>query len=686
MVNYKCKRAVFGITTALVFSACTLPVMAAPVYTNTNATMSVVSTDSTYVGGLDLEAQIITTVEQDQRSPYAKKGIAVTEDYLEIRTKPGEDGEVVGKLYTGSGCEIKEVKDGWANIVSGDCEGYVEAKYLLTGTDAEAYAAENNISEIVAKSQNEEMYLYEEPSADSGIVATVLWDQELTVLASTEDNLWMQVQIGDKNGYIPSDSVILDVRYEEAVSIEEGQKESEETETAETEIRETETAETEQAETEQAETEAAVSIEEVNETVWATYSVSIRAKASADAERLGVLVGSSSITRTGICDNGWSRVDYNGTEAYIKSEYLTGTEPAAAEPAETEETVYATAGVYIRAKASTDADVIGTLTAGYSITRTSNSNGWSKVDYNGKTGYIKSDYLTTTKPKTESVSISAEEVKETVYATAGVYIRSKASTDSEVIGTLTAGYSITRTSNSNGWSKVDYNGKTGYIKSDYLTTSKPQSQTGSTSSGDSIEAVNETVYATAGVNIRAKASADSEKIGSLAAGNSITRTGKLSNGWSRVEFSGKTGYIKSDYLTTTKPSVTTGSSTTASSSDSSLGQQIVDYALQFEGNPYVYGGNSLTSGVDCSGFTQQVYLHFGYSIPRRASIQATVGTSVSISDLQPGDLVFYGDSTGVGHVALYIGDGQVIHASTPSTGIIISNLYYRTPMSAKRII
>ena len=109
-------------------------------------------------------------------------------------------------------------------------------------------------------------------------------------------------------------------------------------------------------------------------------------------------------------------------------------------------------------------------------------------------------------------------------------------------------------------------------------------------------------------------------------------------------------------------------------------------AVQYVGYPYVYGGNSLTNGVDCSGFTQQVYLHFGYSIPRRASIQATVGTSVAISDLQPGDLVFYGDSEGVGHVVIYIGNGKVVHASTPSKGIIISDLYYRTPMCAKRII
>ena len=540
--------------------------MAAPITINTDQSISVVSTDSTYVGGLDLEARIITTVEQDQRSPYAKKGIAVVDDYLKIHTEPNGDAEVVGKLYSGSGCEIEEVKDGWAHITSGDCDGYVEAKYLLTGTDAEAYAEEHKVSELVAKSQSEQMYMYEEPSADAKIVTTVLWDQKLTVLGASDDGQWVQVKVGDNTGYIPADSVVLDVQYEEAVSVDEEQtkKESEtaETKTTETEASKTEAetekettaetetkaAETETAETKAAETEktqqdkaSAASYTDVNETVWATYSVSIRSAASTDADKLDVLVGSYSITRTGVGDNGWS-----------------------------------------------------------------------KVDYNGQTGYIKSEYLTTTKPAAASDSTQQ-------------------------------------------------------------TTEKKQE-------------TKETVYATAGVNIRAKASADADKIGTLAAGGSITRTGKTSSGWSRVDYNGQTGYIKSDYLTTTKPTVTSNTTASSTSSSSSLGQQIADFAVQYVGYPYVYGGNSLTNGVDCSGFTQQVYLHFGYSIPRRASIQATVGTSVAISDLQPGDLVFYGDSEGVGHVVIYIGNGKVVHASTPSKGIIISDLYYRTPMCAKRII
>lgn len=111
------------------------------------------------------------------------------------------------------------------------------------------------------------------------------------------------------------------------------------------------------------------------------------------------------------------------------------------------------------------------------------------------------------------------------------------------------------------------------------------------------------------------------------------------------------------------------------------------YALQFVGNPYVYGGTSLTNGTDCSGFTMSVYSYFGYSLPHQSGMQSGYGTPVSTDSLLPGDLLFYSSGgRGIGHVALYIGNGQVVHASTPATGIKISSAFYRTPICARRLI
>ena len=119
----------------------------------------------------------------------------------------------------------------------------------------------------------------------------------------------------------------------------------------------------------------------------------------------------------------------------------------------------------------------------------------------------------------------------------------------------------------------------------------------------------------------------------------------------------------------------------ASTGGSATGQQIASYACQFVGNPYVSGGTSLTNGADCSGFTYRVYSDFGYSIPRTSYAQRSIGTGVDYANAQPGDIICYS-----GHVAIYIGNGKIVHASTASTGIKISNAQYREILSVRRIV
>ena len=112
-------------------------------------------------------------------------------------------------------------------------------------------------------------------------------------------------------------------------------------------------------------------------------------------------------------------------------------------------------------------------------------------------------------------------------------------------------------------------------------------------------------------------------------------------------------------------------------------QALINYALQFIGNPYVWGGTDPVHGADCSGFVLSVMANFGISLPRTAAAQSTVGTPVSLDSIQPGDLLFYQGSGGIGHVTMYIGNGQVVHASNPSTGITVSSIDYRTPCCAR---
>ena len=125
----------------------------------------------------------------------------------------------------------------------------------------------------------------------------------------------------------------------------------------------------------------------------------------------------------------------------------------------------------------------------------------------------------------------------------------------------------------------------------------------------------------------------------------------------------------------------TSSDSDSSSYSSGSGSSVVNYATQFVGNPYVWGGTSLTNGADCSGFVQSVYANFGVSLPRTSYEQQNAGTEVSYADAQPGDLICYD-----GHVAMYIGGGLIVHASTQRTGIKISNANYRPILAVRRVV
>ena len=119
---------------------------------------------------------------------------------------------------------------------------------------------------------------------------------------------------------------------------------------------------------------------------------------------------------------------------------------------------------------------------------------------------------------------------------------------------------------------------------------------------------------------------------------------------------------------------------------SDLQREIVSYALQFVGGPYVWGGESLTNGCDCSGFVMKIYEKYGYSLPHSSAAQPAYGTAVSLQNLQPGDLVFFKHGSRIGHVAMYIGNGNIVHAKSKKDGIVVTSVNYRTPYCAARIV
>lgn len=255
-------------------------------------------------------------------------------------------------------------------------------------------------------------------------------------------------------------------------------------------------------------------------------------------------------------------------------------------------------------------------------------------------------------------------------------LRDTPAAEGEILATASGGTSVVVLEDTgNGWYKVNFNTVEGYMSSEYLTVS---------TTADAALGYGLVDTDGSSLNMRTAAGTNYDTVASIPGGTVLELEG-VDNGWYKVTYSGKTGYVSSDYITiTTEPDVTETAS-------SDLGAQIVAYAEEYLGTPYVLGGNG-PNQFDCSGFTKYVYSHFGYTLNRTATDQLQNGVSVSKDELQPGDLVFfkYRTSKPVSHVGIYIGNGEFIHASTNRYVVQIDQMesghYANVYVYARRII
>ena len=250
-------------------------------------------------------------------------------------------------------------------------------------------------------------------------------------------------------------------------------------------------------------------------------------------------------------------------------------------------------------------------------------------------------------------------------------IRSEGNTTSSIVGKLHSGDQVEVTGvTGDSWYQINAGGTVGFVSGEYLTVAAEEVS--------GLEQIQEPIYvkvtSAINLNIREGASTDTAKVGSLAPG-SVVKALEIVDGWYRLE----NGYISGDYAAQCDPSE--AAAPAAASVSSGRGQQVANLAKQFVGYRYVHGGSS-PSGFDCSGFTSYLYRQFGVNISRVPAGQMSSGHKVSRSELQPGDIIaFNTNGRGISHVGLYIGNGQIIHASNPSDGVKINNLsssYYST--------
>lgn len=344
------------------------------------------------------------------------------------------------------------------------------------------------------------------------------------------------------------------------------------------------------------------------------------------------------------------------TEAAEESAEDTETTGETAEETATEETTddsYQDIGiatvtdyVNVRSEASAESDAVGKLYTNNAVEvlGTSDDGSWYQIKSGDLTGYVSAEFVTV--GNKEIIDAATSRVA-TVH-TETLFVRALPSQDSDVIGMVPDGEDLTVTDESYvdswGWVGVSIEEGSGYVSCEFVDLSTHYTY-GETKEAEEARLAKE----------------EEERKAAEAAAAAKANESKASSSSS----SSSSGSSGSAY-------VATGGSGT--------GGSVANYALQFVGNPYVYGGSSLTNGTDCSGFVMSVYANYGVGLPHSSSALRSVGYGVDVGSMAPGDIVCYS-----GHVGIYIGGGQIVHASTPATGIKVSSAYYRDILAVRRI-
>ena len=418
--------------------------------------------------------------------------------------------------------------------------------------------------------------------------------------------------------------------------------------------------------------------------------LNVRKEPNTSADIVGKLMGDSACEILDSTQEGWYKISSGGIEGYIDSQYvLTGDEAKTkAYDLVSLRGIVQVDNLNIRKEANTTSDVVGQglLNERYEVI--DQLDGWVQIP----SGYMSADYVKLEYALNEARKLDLKAMIFNMYKNIGISdvdnylnVREEPSENGKIIAKMPskAAGNILETTD-NGWYKIQSGKITGYVKSDYILTGQPAK--------DEALKVAElmAIVNTDMLNARSEPSTDS-KIWTQISNNEKYPVLKQIDGWVEIELEeDSNAYVASDYVDVRyalPEAIKFSPLEEKANAAASLRTQIVNYALQFLGNPYVWGGTSLTKGADCSGFTLSVFGHFGISLPHYSGSQANMGKAVKSSEMRPGDLVFYANSKGtINHVGIYIGNGQIVNAASRRSGIKISTWNYRTPVRIRNIL
>ncbi|MBE6973320.1 MAG: hypothetical protein E7440_05515 [Ruminococcaceae bacterium] len=431
-------------------------------------------------------------------------------------------------------------------------------------------------------------------------------------------------------------------------------------------------------------------------TVTAQGGLRLRSDTNTSSQTITTL---SSGTQVDVLEalDGWYRIETNGKTGYVSSQYLSlsGTVSASS--------------LNLRGTPSTSGTKVASLSSGIKVEILESLDGWYRVEADGKTGYVSSQYISLAKSQppvatTPTPPAAQDPTLTGTVSASSLNVRSGPGSSHSKVAALPSGTQVEIFETLDGWYRIEANGKTGYVSSQYVSVSQPEQSIGASAVSQpepepqpapTVEQQPEAqpeaqpqpeappqdsktygMVCASTLNVRSGPGSSYEKLSSLSSGAQVEILESL-DGWYRIE----KGYVSAEYIILLDGSM------------SALQAEIVAFARTFLGCAYVYGGNGPKS-FDCSGLTKYVYKHFGYNINRTATAQLKNGVTVSKENLQPGDLVFFNstnsDINKATHVGIYIGGGQFLHASNKKLGVTITSLSdpyrLRTYTTARRII